>query len=128
MLTKLRERYASSKLSTRMSLIAELQGLRYKSGDMSDYVDTFAALLDGLEAMDAPVPHELAIIMFLHSMSGHFEATVSALRTLGEDRLTWDDVTTRLVEEYNTRTHRRSALTSSATALVTSAEQIGECL
>jgi gag-polypeptide of LTR copia-type len=47
-LQKLRERYASSNLSTLMSLMAELQSLRYKSGDMSDYVDRYAALLDRL--------------------------------------------------------------------------------
>jgi Asp/Glu/hydantoin racemase len=34
MLMKLRERYASTKLSTRMSLIAELHNMRYKNGDM----------------------------------------------------------------------------------------------
>jgi Asp/Glu/hydantoin racemase len=33
-LAKLRERYASTKLSTRMSLIAELHNLLYKNGDM----------------------------------------------------------------------------------------------
>ena len=82
MLQKLRERYASSNLSTRMSLMAELQALRYKSSDMSDYVDRYAAILDRLESMDSKVPPELAIIMFMHSMNGKYEATIAALRTL----------------------------------------------
>ena len=120
MLQKLRERYASSNLSTRMSLMAELQALRYKSSDMSDYVDRYAAILDRLESMDSKVPPELAIIMFMHSMNGKYEATIAALRTLGDEKLTWEDVTTRLIEEYNTNTHKGSASTgNNATALAT---------
>ena len=68
MLLKLCERYASTKLSTRMSLTAELHNFRYKNGDMGENVDRYAALLDLLEAMDAKIPTELAIIMFLHSV------------------------------------------------------------
>jgi gag-polypeptide of LTR copia-type len=119
MLQKLRDRYASSILSTRMSLMAELQALRYKSGDMSDYVDRYAALLDRLESVDSKVPHELAIIMFMHSMNGKYEAYIAAIRTLGDDKLTWEDVTTRLIE-YNTNTHKVSTSTgNNATALAT---------
>jgi hypothetical protein len=44
MLQKLRERYASSNLSTRMSLMAELQSLRYKSDDMSHYADRYCTI------------------------------------------------------------------------------------
>jgi gag-polypeptide of LTR copia-type len=121
MLQKLRERYASSNLSTRMSLMAELQSLRYKSGDMSDYVDRCSALLDRLESMDSKMPPELAIIMFMHSMNGKYEATIAALRTLGDEKLTWEDVTTRLIEEYNTNAYKGGTSTSNynATALAT---------
>jgi hypothetical protein len=51
-----------------MSLLAELHNLRYKSGDMGEYFDNYAALLERLTAMAAEVPQELAIIMFLNSM------------------------------------------------------------
>jgi gag-polypeptide of LTR copia-type len=63
MVQKLRERYASTKLSTRMSLLAELHNLRYKSGDMGEYVDKYAALLERLTATAAEIPQELAIIV-----------------------------------------------------------------
>ena len=116
MLEKLCERYAPSKLSTRMSLMAELQGYRYKAEDMSDYVDKYTLLLDRLEAINAKVPSELAIIMFLHSMNGKYEAVIAALRTLGEGKLTWDEVTTRLIEEYNTSSSRRGTSISSSIA------------
>jgi gag-polypeptide of LTR copia-type len=69
MLKKLRERYASTKLSTRMSLIAELHNMRYKNGDIGEYVDKYTALLDRLEGMNSKVSTESAIIMFLHSMN-----------------------------------------------------------
>jgi gag-polypeptide of LTR copia-type len=100
--------------------MAELQALRYKSGDMSDYVDRYAASLDRLESMDSKVPPELEIIMFMHSMNRKYEATIAALRTLGDEELTWEDVTTRLLEEYNTNTHKGSTSTgNNATALAT---------
>jgi hypothetical protein len=69
-----------------MSLMAELQTLRYKSGDKAQYVEQYTALLYRLEAMDAKVPSELAVIMFLHSMNSKYEATIAALRTLGNDK------------------------------------------
>jgi hypothetical protein len=116
MLAKLRERYASTKLSTRMSLIAELHNLRYKNGDMGEYVDIYAALLDRLEAMNAKIPTELAIIMFLHSMNGKFEATIAALKTMSDDSLTWNDVTARMIEESSS--HSRASSTTPQTALV----------
>jgi gag-polypeptide of LTR copia-type len=101
--------------------MAELQSPRYKSGDMSDFVDRYAALLDLLESMDSKVPPELAIIMFMHSMNGKYEATIAALRTLGDEKLTWEDVTTRLIEEYNTNAYKGGTSTSqnNATALAT---------
>mgnify|MGYP003476565374 FL=1 len=98
MLIKLNERYASSTLSTRMSLISELYTLSYvRNKDMGEYVDTYTSLLNRLEAMNAPIPGALAVIMFLSSLQGHFEATVAAIRSLSDDDLTWDDVTSRLI-------------------------------
>jgi gag-polypeptide of LTR copia-type len=77
---------------------------------MSDYVDRYAALLDRLESMASKVPHELAIIMCMYSINGKYEATIAALRTLGDEKLTWEDVTTRLIEEYSTNTHKEVLL------------------
>jgi hypothetical protein len=66
---------------------------------MVEYVDTYTSLLNRLEAMNAPIPGALAVIMFLSSLQGHFEATVASIRSLSDDDLTWDDVTSRLIEE-----------------------------
>jgi hypothetical protein len=62
----------------------------------------------------------LQIIMFMHSMNGKYETTIAALRTLGDEKLTWEDVTTRLIEKQNINTHRGSTSTgNNATALAT---------
>jgi gag-polypeptide of LTR copia-type len=106
MLQKLRERYASTMLSTRMSLMSELHSLLYKSGDMGEYIDRYTRLLDGLELMAAKIPEEIASIMFLHSINGKFEAIIADLRTMGDENLTWDGVTAHLLEEANSSTPR----------------------
>lgn len=128
MLNKLRERYASSSVSSRMSLLSELHALKYKGGDMPDYVDRYASLLDRLEAMSAQVPDELAIIMFMHSMNGWFHATIAALRTMSESSLKWDTVTARLIEEYHNNPRRGASSGHGASALVVHAPRAGtEC-
>jgi hypothetical protein len=51
--------------------------------------------------------------MFLSSLQGHFEATVAAIRSISDDNLTWDDITSRLIEEafsLRSRTKQDSAL------------------
>jgi gag-polypeptide of LTR copia-type len=57
--------------------------------------------------MNAPIPDALAVIMFLSSLQGHFEATVAAIRSISDDNLTWDDVTSRLIEEASPRSRTR---------------------
>jgi hypothetical protein len=105
---KLDKRYASSTLSTRISLISELCTLYYvRSKDMGEYVDTYKSLINRLEAMNAPFPGALAVIMFLSSLQGHFEATVAAVLSLSDkEQLTWDDVTSRLIEEASSTRSR----------------------
>jgi gag-polypeptide of LTR copia-type len=75
MIFKLNERYASYTLSTRMSLISELYTLSYVlNKDMGEYVDTYTSMINRFAAMNAPIPDALAVIMFLSSLQGHFEA------------------------------------------------------
>jgi hypothetical protein len=80
-----------------MSLTSELRSLRYKSGDMGEYIDRYTGLLDKLESMAAKVPIELDVIMFSHSMNGKLEDIIAAIRTMGDEKLTRDDVTACLL-------------------------------
>jgi gag-polypeptide of LTR copia-type len=96
--------------------MSELNDMSYaRNADMSEYVDNYTSLLDRLETMDAKVPQPLAVIMFLSSMRGQFEAPVAALRTLGDDDLSWDDVTSRLIEEASSAVSRPRHDTALAT-------------
>jgi gag-polypeptide of LTR copia-type len=114
MIFKLNERYASSTLSTRISLTSELCALSYvRNKDMGEYVDAYTSLLNRLAAMNAPIPDALAVIMVLIGQHGHFEATVAAIRSISDENLTWDDVTSRLIEQTSSprsRTRQDSAL------------------
>ena len=127
MMLKLNERYASSKLTTRMTLMTTLTNMVYRGGDMTEYVDSYASLLDRLEAMDAKIPTELSVIMFLASMKGHFAATVAALRTMAEDNLRWDDVTARLIEEADTTKLSQNTSSGSGSALTVSVRTCEYC-
>ena len=97
MILKLRERYASTNMTSRMVSIFQLMNLKFTGGDMGEYVDTYSTSLDRLESMKGKIPDELAVAMFLYSMNGKFESTVAALRQM--EVLSWDDVSTRLIEE-----------------------------
>jgi hypothetical protein len=116
MIEKLNERYASSSFSTRMSLMSELNDMSFaRNADMSENVDNYTFLLDRLDTMDAKVSQPLAVIMFLSNMRGQFEAPVAALSTMGDDELSWDDVTSRLIEEASSAVSRSRRDTALAT-------------
>lgn len=113
MLNKLRDRYASNSVVSKSSVLSELYAMKYKSGDMSEYIDKFTALLDRLTSMDAPIPEELAKTIFLSSMDGKFDATVSALMVT--DNITWDRITNTMIEaaiRYRKLNSNQSAIVS----------------
>jgi gag-polypeptide of LTR copia-type len=108
MIQKLNERYAPSTLSTRMSLMWQLNGLSYQRGkDMGDFVDSFASILDLLECMGAKIDKGLSVVMLLSSMNGNFESTIKAIKTLGDEKVTWDDGCSRLIEVAKTFQNKR---------------------
>jgi gag-polypeptide of LTR copia-type len=76
---------------------------------MCVYIDKHAALLESLTAMAAKIPQMLAIIMFLNSMPENFDAQVAALRTMGDEKLTWNDGTTRMIEEAASSSNSRGS-------------------
>jgi gag-polypeptide of LTR copia-type len=73
---KLNERYAYSTLSSRLSLMWQLNGLKYQKGkDMGDFIDSFASILDRLESMDVKIDEDLYVVMLVENMNGQFEFT-----------------------------------------------------
>jgi hypothetical protein len=82
---------------------------------MGDYVDTYTSLLNSLAAMNSPIPNYLAVVffMFLSSPKGNFGSTVAAIRSISDENLTWDYVTSGLIEEASStrsRTRQDSSL------------------
>jgi hypothetical protein len=69
---------------------------------MGDFVDSFASILDRLECMGAKIDKDLSVVMLLSSMNGNFESTVETIKTLGDEKLTWDDVFSRLIKAAKT--------------------------
>ncbi len=109
MVAKLKERYESTKLSTRLHLMKELQSLRYRRGmDMGEYVDTFASVVERLAAMDAQIDEQWQVSLFLTSVEEQFETVVAALRTISNESVTWEAVTSRLIDEATDRRNKRN--------------------
>jgi hypothetical protein len=91
-----------------MSLMWQLKGLSYQKGkDMGEFVDSLATILDRLECMGAKIDEDLSVVMFIRSMNGHVESTVEAIKTLGDEKLTWDNVCSRLIEVAKTSHNKR---------------------
>ncbi len=108
MVAKLKERYESTKLSTRLHIMKELQSLRYRRGmDMGEYVDTFASVVERLAAMNAQIDEQCQVSLFLTSVEEQFESVVAAVRTLGSESVSWEAVTSRLIYEATDRRNKR---------------------
>jgi hypothetical protein len=81
-----------------MSLMRQLNGLSYQSGkDRRDLVYSFASILDRLECIDANIDEDLSAVILRGSINYNLESTVEAIKILGDEKLTWDDVWSRLI-------------------------------
>ena len=104
MYQKLNERYASQNTATRVQLQTELyQNSFSKNQAMSEYVDEFESVFAQLEAMESPVPESMQIAILFASFSSTAEssygAIITALQTLGDDDLSWERATARLLQQ-----------------------------
>ena len=103
---KLLERYASKTSSTRMMLLNELLHLKLNpSVDMTDHIATFELTLSKLSAAGYDLDKLLQVTLLLSSISGSpdYEPTVAAIRTMDEDKATWEAVCSRLIDESKER-------------------------
>jgi gag-polypeptide of LTR copia-type len=86
---------------------------------MGDFVDSFTSILDRLECTGAKIDEDLSVVMLLSSMNGHFESTVEAIKTLGDEKLTWDDVCSRLIEIAKTSQNKRRDVALTGREMIT---------
>jgi gag-polypeptide of LTR copia-type len=98
----------------------QLNGLSYQRGkDMGDFVDSFSSILDRLECMGAKIDKDLSVVMLLSRMNGSFESTVEAIKTLGDEKLTWDDVCSILIEVTKTSQNKRREVALTGREIIT---------
>ena len=107
MLALLDARYASSRTVSRIAVQTQLFRMRYTGQDMSRYIDEYVTLFSQLEFMgkDIAVPEAHKAPMLLASIDpdSDMESIAAALRTKDAKELTWEYVTTTMIDEFNSK-------------------------
>lgn len=109
MYRKLCERYATENAATRVQLQTKLHQTRFTEVTvMSDYVDDLESVFSRLEAMGSPIGNSMQIAIlfssFVSTRETPYRPVISALQTLSDEELSWEKVTARLLQEYDTST------------------------
>jgi gag-polypeptide of LTR copia-type len=69
--------------------------------------------------MGAKIDEDLSVVILLGSMNGHFESIIEAIKTLGDEKLTWDNVCSRLIEVAKTSQNKRRDVTLTGREVMT---------
>lgn len=80
--------------------MSELESLRYSNlrSDISKHIDKMAALVELLRAMDTTLDETLVIGILVASIDvTQLQPVTAAIKTLSEDKLSWEDVSGRLI-------------------------------
>lgn len=106
MLEMLDNRFASSRTATRISVLTTMYTKRFNSrkDNMGKFIDEFETLFAQLERMgpDTKIPesHKAPLLLASMGTTSQLESTVAALRTKDTDELTWETVTSDLIQEW----------------------------
>jgi len=105
MLELLDARFASKRATTRISVLTAVYQKKYSGKqDMDEYVNDFANLFSQLERMgkDTAVPetHKAPLLLASIGHGSSLESTVAALRLKDTEHLTWESVTSDLIQEW----------------------------
>ncbi len=109
LLNKLDQRYTSNRAASRIATSTAVYSKHYSdSMNTSKYIDEFSQLFSQLEMMGdsamLPEAHKAPILLASLGTSSRLENTAAALRLKDLDDLTWESVTTDLIQEYERRT------------------------
>jgi gag-polypeptide of LTR copia-type len=119
MLKLLDERYASSRAASRIAIQTQLYRKTNNGSDMAKFIDEYCSLFSQLERMgkDAAIPetHKAPMLLAAIPVDSPLEVTAAALRTKDVAELTWEFVTTTLIDETESRSMRTSG-TNGATS------------
>ena len=105
MLATLDARYASTRATTRISVLTALYTKRYTGkSEMARYVDQFESLFSQLELMGkehaVPESHKVGILLASMGTNSCLESSCAALRLQDCDSLSWESVTADLIQEF----------------------------
>ncbi len=107
MLYLLDARYASSRTSSRTEVQTRLFRMSYTTQNIAKYIHEYTNLFSQLEFIgsESAIRQSHKVPMLLASIDPicDLELTAAALRTKDGADLTWEDVTTALIDEYNAR-------------------------
>ena len=106
MWSKLHERYAGSTTASKIGVLTTLMNTRYESGeDIRDYIAKFETMFNRLEIMGSHIDEAMQVAILLVSLLNDetLSSTVAAIKTMDEEKATWDYVTSRLMEEQRSR-------------------------
>lgn len=103
----LSERYSVVNVVTRVQLQTRLAKLSYQGQIMSDFVDSFEEIFNRLAAMNSLIDDSMQVAMSLASFGDRSQSpygqVIALLQTMGGD-LTWETVTSRLLQEFEEKT------------------------
>ena len=103
MLAKLDARYDNKSTAAKISKMSELVSIAYKNSakDIRKHIDKLAGLVAQLKAMKTPIADTIAVGILLASIPvPSLDPITAAIKTLADDQMTWDNVATRLIEEW----------------------------
>ena len=104
MLQKQDPRYASTTTASKISTMADLVSMKFRSSgrSLASHIDKMAGLLEKLKSMKSDVDDVLATGILLAFVDvPELNPVIAALKTLAEEDITWDTVTTRLLDEWS---------------------------
>lgn len=107
MLEMLNNGFALNRTATRISVLTSMYIKRFncKRDDIATFVDEFESLFAQLERMGAeteiPESHKAPLLLVSMGNNSPLESTVAALRKKETDKLSWEDVTSDLIQEWN---------------------------
>ena len=103
---KLHDRYAGSSSASKIGVLTSLMNKKYSPGkDMGEYLTELESMFNRLCSMGMPIaePMQVAILLVSLGCEEEMAGTVAAIKTMDEDRATWDYVSSRLLEEQRSR-------------------------
>lgn len=104
MYRRLEDRYATKMPANRVQLQTQLHQMKYDpSKFMSGHIDSLEGIFNHLAPMESPVNDAIPVSILLESLrtasESAYGSVLFALQTLADDKLTWEAVSARLLQE-----------------------------